>query len=549
MKNFIGKFIPPFIINSLWMYDARKGANNWIQSSKQTGEAQLSLLRKILSANAGTDFGREYGFYNISDYKSFNNNVPIQNYDTLYDPWLKRVEMGENKVLTTEDVFLFEPTSGSTRNAKLIPYTKSLKKEFTYGIDPWIYYLFKAFPKSLFGSLYWSITPASKKNTHTLGGIPIGFEDDAGYLNKTQQRLFTVLSVVPKNIKNCKDYTSFKRNTLWHLLSAGNLGIISIWNPTYLFVLLKDIKEEIHLIIEKLNKAGNVRRANELKTIINRWKNHDPQDRVYKDKTMYELIWPRLQVISCWADAFAKEQAEYLHAHYFPNVSFQAKGLLSTEAFISFPIGRDTGSVLSLNSHFFEFITEKGDVLCAHELKKGIICEVVVTTSGGLYRYRTNDLVEVIGFRNTCPVIRFLGKKDKVVDLVGEKLNETHVQKITENIFKKLHIDPEFWMLAPHMENNNNFYILFVEGINNRELLLKIARILDKELQKTNVYYNHARNKSHQLDPISVFHIKNNGAKTYLNVCMNFDQSLGNIKPSMLHKYQHWDTKFIGNFL
>ena len=49
---------------------------------------------------------------------------------------------------------------------------------------------------------------------------------------------------------------------------------------------------------------------------------------------------------------------------------------------------------------------------------------IVSFTGGGLYRYRLNDCVEILGFVNECPLLRFVGRKDKVVDLFGEKLNE-----------------------------------------------------------------------------------------------------------------------------
>lgn len=53
---------------------------------------------------------------------------------------------------------------------------------------------------------------------------------------------------------------------------------------------------------------------------------------------------------------------------------------------------------------------------------------MILTTSGGFYRYDLKDLIQVTDFYREVPVIRFLGKADKVSDRFGEKLNEVFVQ-------------------------------------------------------------------------------------------------------------------------
>ena len=59
---------------------------------------------------------------------------------------------------------------------------------------------------------------------------------------------------------------------------------------------------------------------------------------------------------------------------------------------------------------------------------------MVVTTGGGLYRYPLRDVVEVVGFVNECPLLRFVGRARRVSDLVGEKLDESHVSRILQQV-------------------------------------------------------------------------------------------------------------------
>ncbi len=145
---------------------------------------------------------------------------------------------------------------------------------------------------------------------------------------------------------------------------------------------------------------------------------------------MTNELWPRLTLISCWTDAAAARGAVELQS-MFPNVEIQSKGLLATEGCVTFPLVGRPAPVLAVGSHFFEFQEEGREnedadpfagCRLAHELDRGGRYSVVLTTGGGLYRYRLNDSVEVVGFEHECPLLRFLGKTDRVSDLVGEKL-------------------------------------------------------------------------------------------------------------------------------
>ena len=132
-----------------------------------------------------------------------------------------------------------------------------------------------------------------------------------------------------------------------------------------------------------------------------------------------------------------------------PHVEFQPKGLLSTEAFVSLPLVGRAGAALAIRSHFFEFeeldsstptALGAGRFRLAHQVENGERYRVVVTTAGGLYRYHLYDEVTVTGFINQCPLLRFVGKSDRVSDLVGEKLNEPHVHRVLDGVFNDLQL-------------------------------------------------------------------------------------------------------------
>ena len=62
--------------------------------------------------------------------------------------------------------------------------------------------------------------------------------------------------------------------------------------------------------------------------------------------------------------------------------------------------------------------------LLIDEVEIGQSYEVVLTTRGGLYRYRNGDVVEVVGFHEKCPVIQFKYRLwfDELAVPIGQKL-------------------------------------------------------------------------------------------------------------------------------
>jgi hypothetical protein len=216
----------------------------------------------------------------------------------------------------------------------------------------------------------------------------------------------------------------------------------------------------------------------------------------------------------------------------------QAKGLLATEAFVSFPLVGVEGSVLAVNAHFFEFLTDSGEVLLAHQLAKGQSYSVVVTTGGGLYRYQLYDVVEVIGHWRQVPCIRFLGKADHVSDWFGEKLNERFVTNTLTQVFAAHNITPAFALLAPETDGAFH-YRLYLES---DPAPATLARTLDQALRE-NFHYDWCR-KLGQIGPLQVMQVSG-GSQAYLIACQSRGQKLGNIKPSLLQKTDGWASVFL----
>lgn len=464
---------------------------------------QARVLQRIVARNADSEFGREHGFSLLRGPEEFARAVPVSTWDDYADA-VARVRGGERGVLTTERVVLLEPSSGSTAATKLVPYTAGLRADFARGLRPWLHDLYRSFPALLAGRAYWSVTPVTSRPPGDTA-VPIGFEEDADYLGPLARRLMGAVFAVPGDVAGAATVDEFRARTLTALLAADDLTLVSVWNPTFLTLLLDWAAEHaadlVPLLAEHRQAVAPAVRSGD-----------------------WARVWPRLAVVSCWADAQAASAASEL-AQRLPQARLQPKGLLATECCVSVPIERAGGAVLSARSHYFEFVPEGGDPMPAHKVEVGGRYVVVVTTSGGLYRYRLGDLVEVTGHLGALPVLRFLGRADRVSDLVGEKLSEAFVATALTAAGAS-----GFTVLAPHGPRG---YVLVTDspapGLAERVEAALCA----------NFHYAYARRLG-QLDPVQPLVAGPDAAVRYLDACVRRGQRLGDVKVPALEVRGLW---------
>lgn len=465
--------------------------------------AQARLLGRVLARNADTEFGRAHGFGRLLrggpggdrlGVAGFQRAVPLATWDDLADA-VARVAAGQPRVLTAERVRLLEPSSGSTAATKLVPYTARLRADFGRGLQAWLHDLYRSFLALLGGRAYWSVTPAATRPLPATA-IPVGFDEDADYLGPLAKHLMGAVFAVPGDVARAATLDEFRARTLAALLAADDLALVSVWNPTFFTLLLDWATEHAGDLVPRLpahrRPIGPAVRAGD-----------------------WASVWPRLAVVSCWADARAAPAASELGGR-LPQAHLQPKGLLATECLVSVPIERAGGAVLSARSHFFEFLPADAETLVlAHELEAGGRYAVVVTTSGGLYRYRLGDLVEVVGHLGALPVLRFAGRADRVSDLVGEKLSEAFVAT------------------ALAAAGASGFAVLTPDGRRRYALVTDaprpgLAEGLDAAL-RANFHYDYARRLG-QLDAAVVVDAGGAAAARYLDACVRRGQRLGDVK-------------------
>lgn len=503
--------------NLLWAGSSIRAWHRYRAALRDPATAQEQVLSRYLAENAETAIGRAHGFSTIRSAEEYQARVPTTTYDDL-EPLVQRVARGETGVLTRSQVTRLVPSSGSTAAAKLIPSTRSLQCEFSRAIGAWIVDLYLHRPRLMGGTAYWSISPAmpAPSRRDPVDTVPVGFDDDSAYLGGTRRALVRAVLAVPSGVSAITDLDVFRHTTLLFLMRARELRVISVWHPSFLVCLLEALESRWDRLVAELG-GRDARRAAELRRL-------QPDD--------VQGIWPKLALISCWGDGPARSAAASL-ARRFPHAEMQPKGLIATEAIVTIPFGGQ--HPLAIGSHFFEFLDPNGCARLAHQLERAVEYSVVVTTGGGLYRYRLADRVTVDGWCDATPSLRFLGKEDSVSDLFGEKLSDAFVA----NVLGSLLADGEraaFAMLAPHRTASGTSYTLFIES--GRSAPPDLAAALERELRR-NPHYAWCVDLG-QLRPARVMRVGPGAHEAYLDFCVAKGRRLGDIKPVSLDPDTGW---------
>lgn len=453
-------------------------------------------LLNMLERNASTETGRCFGFASLRSAAAFQRAVPPCDYAAIASR-IERMADGEEDVLFSGRAAAFELTAGSTglhgdaaaQTAKLVPYSRESLDDFRQAMLPWLASVIRQYAPA--GRAYWCVSPAMRRPCATRGGIPVGVADGA-YLGAEAVGPIVSLSVVPAWVTELEDPACWRLATLYHLVRAEDLSFLFLWSPTFFLTLLRHLREERDSLHTLLREGGTLagRRLSPDRDAARRLAR-------YLEHEDTRVLWPGPLLISAWADGWAAPFAEQLRA-LLPQAAFQPKGLLCTEGVVSIP-GPDGRAHVAEGCGFLEFLAADGRARGGGELVPGESYSVLLTTSGGLYRYQCGDHVQCTGYAGERPVIRLLGREGICCDMVGEKLVDAFVAGCLEGI-------RGFALLQPQPDGRPAYRLLLDE----REYGMREARLLARRLDAAlgrNPQYAHARRLA-QLGPVEALPLR-----------------------------------------
>ena len=522
------------LANAAWLAANVPAWRSFQRALRNPAETQRRLLVRTLRENAESAYGRAHGFAELRSPADFQRRVPIIDHADLA-PWITRIMGGEQGMLTCEPITRLLPTSGTTGGSKLIPFTAGLQREFNRAIGPWMVDLNREHPALALGCSYWSISPQTAANVPP-SAVPVGFDDDSAYLGGIRRRLVEATLAVSPALRLVRSLENNRYLTLLSLLHRPDWSFASCWHPSFLTLLLDALPSFWEELLEDVRRGGSGRAVSEAPE-VRRALSFAPQPRRAEELRRVgpqnlRAIWPGWRVVSCWGHHQAALPLLDLQRR-LPDLCVQPKGLLATEAFVSVPFqGRHP---LAICSHFFEFVDAGGTVRLSHELAPGERYSVLVTTAGGLWRYRLGDFVEVDGLVENTPSIRFVGRGGDTSDLCGEKLAGSFVTEAVLAVCQAHGFQPPFALLAPEIvPGEPPRYVLFVEGVPPEGWTAGLEQRL-----RDNPHYALCRDLG-QLGALAALTIPAGAYETFCRVLVAEGQQLGSIKPQSLSTRTDW---------
>ncbi|WP_298438765.1 GH3 auxin-responsive promoter family protein [Geobacter sp.] len=510
---------------------SRQSAKRFEAATCDPARVQREKILGMVRKNADTEYGRRYGFGSVKTIADYQKRVPIITYEDIKAD-MERVVACEKNIFTAEDPVMFAQTSGTTGDPKYIPVTPTCQgREHKDVMRTWMAHALRDHPDIFDAKVVTLVSPAIEG--HTPCGLSFGAT--SGHMYKSMPGVVRRVYAIPYDVFEIADYTA-KYYAIMRIALELDIRFLASANPSSILKLCEKADEFSEEFIRDLrdgtlSKKFAVERQirQTLKPLL---KPNPPaaqrleEARRRRDGRLIPAdYWPRLSLIGCWKGGTVGHNVEKFPEWFDPEgqrpVPVRDWGYLSSEARGSIPLS-DEGSqgVLTIASNFFEFVPvdeleakedapESWNILTVEELEQDKDYYIIITTTGGLYRYDINDVIRVSGLYNQTPQIVFLRKGRDMTNLTGEKVSVNQIISAVQESARETGTIPDHF--RAEADEAASRYLLRVEFATqpNPETAKKFLAAFDRQLKQINIEYQAKRDSLRLGNP--VLHIMREG--------------------------------------
>lgn len=472
--------------------------------------AQKLVLASIIRSARNTEFGRKYNFHKIHSVSDYRRMVPVTGFED-YKEGFERLMKGEADYSFPGKAVFFHQTSGSTGAFKYIPES-AMEKEARKALTK-IRYIEMVLNTSTAGlrRVFPFFNAADAQMTE--GGIPAGAASGrtVNSTSKLLKRFFAYSPLVVEELTDEALYYTIMRLTMAHSDLSAFLG-----NNAHMLTIFVDCaKENAEDIIKDIRYGTNKYQLSkelqeeEREALRPNPKRADELLELYKsDRFIPRYYWKDIVVASFWLGGSVGIFVDEIKPLLPEDTIYFDVGYGSSEAKINIPLIPNTpAGALSIATSFFEFVPQSGgDTLLAHELEDGEIYEVLITTYGGLYRYRLKDYVKVDGFTGDTPNIYFVSKSTDVANLVQEKAPGSALLTAVRSVVEKDNLG--FVGCQVYTDSKKLCYVVCVETKRRPKDEAEFTKAIDDAICRENRLYSMFRYQVPQINPCEVVFMK-----------------------------------------
>ncbi len=432
-------------------------------------KSQTKELTKLLKKASNTAFGQHYKFDEILKsediLKTYKENVPIFDYNSMYKNWWFRALNGEEFVTWPGKVKYFALSSGTSEaSSKFIPITNNMLRSIKKASIQQILAATKYdFPLDFYDKGFLMIggsTHLQYNGTYYAGDL-------SGITAAKLPFWFEYFYKPGRKISQTTDWNT-KLDEMVKKAPSWDIGVL-VGVPSWVQILLERIIKEYNL------------------------------------NTIHDL-WPSLSAYVHSGVAFTPYEKSFEKLFGKPVV--YSESYLASEGYIAYQVDLNK-RIMQLvldNGIYYEFVPfnennfdEDGNIkqncssLTLSEVEEGVDYAILLSTNAGSWRYLIGDVVKFVN-KEKCE-ITISGRTKQFLSLVGEHLSQDNMNQAVENISNELKVDINEFTVAGFREDKtfaHHWYIACDEPI-DKELAIKK---IDEHLKVLNDDYRVEREEA-----------------------------------------------------
>jgi hypothetical protein len=425
-------------------------------------ETQQEVFYQLLTKSANTEWGRRFEYSSISTAREFQGRVPVQSYEELI-PYIERLKKGEANLLWPGEVKWFAKSSGTTSTkSKFIPVTRE-----------------------------------SLEDCHYRGAKDIL----AVYTrNRPDSRIFTGKGLI---LGGSHRVNNFSNDSIY-----GDLSAILIENAPFWVDLIKTPKTKIALLddfeekLDRITKLTVDENVTNISGVPSWYLVLIKQILAYTGKKDLSEVWPNLEVFFHGGISFTPYRVQFRNFIHGEKMQYM-ETYNASEGFFGLqddPSSNDMLLMLDLGI-FYEFIpsdkinSDNPPVYTIGEVKKGVSYAIIISTSGGLWRYLIGD---TIIFTSLTPH-KFIisGRTKHFINAFGEEVIIDNAEKALEAACKATGAVIAEYTAGPvyigaESKGSHEWLIEFENGPSDLD---RFTGVLDEALMSVNSDYEAKRYK------------------------------------------------------
>ena len=450
-------YIGPIIT---WFLKQRAGQ---IQSMMENPmDTQWAVFNDLIQQASNTEWGRQYDYKSIVSYQDFKERVPVTDYETL-KPWIERNMRGEQNLLWPSPIRWFSKSSGTTSDvSKFIPMSAESIEDTHY--------------KGAIDLLTWYCTQFESSHIFEGKGLILGGSHQVNRFNE-----------------HC---------------SYGDLSAVLMQNMSFLAQWYRTPDLSIALMDDWEKKIEQIARSTVHENVTNI--SGVPTWTMMLIKRLYEItgkqhireIWPDLELYIHGGVSFTPYRTPFNHLFGDRTIRY-LETYNASEGFFAFQSDWDTpGMLLHLNAGiFYEFIpqsewnNEFPETKLLHEVTTGEQYALVISTNGGLWRYKVGDTIR---FTSLSPFkVEVSGRIKHFINAFGEEVIVDNTDKAIAEACRLTGATVTDYTAAPVYLtlDKRGCHEWIIEFEQEPEHMDRFTQILDQQLRAVNTDYDAKRFK------------------------------------------------------